>query len=111
MASHNIDPLRALLHPTTRHETAQAVFAANCTALAYTSVDVVGELPHDPLPPPLTPPGCAFLFLGEETTRPAHKAAAGAGHPTTVFLDSKLRPTAPLHALERFLAGARFALR
>ena len=40
-ASH-IDPLRALLHPTTRHETAQAVFAANCTALAYTSVDVVG---------------------------------------------------------------------
>ena len=40
MASH--DPLRALLHPTTRHETAQAVFAANCTALAYTSVDVVG---------------------------------------------------------------------
>ena len=42
MASHNIDPLRALLHPTTRHETAQAVFAANCTALAYTSVDVVG---------------------------------------------------------------------
>lgn len=236
MASHT-DPLRALLHPTTRHETAQVVLAANCTALAYTSVDVVGasvafrtagehnprrrSLHHCPhflqascrttlnrrrsrLPAvpscssarrlrgrrtkQLPAPGGRISCTGGRRPRRACRAAPSrasrsccrtsssrasrAGgvrthtqskkpavtaelhrrhshrsqsrqcgthtrrrhthaqshgrrrsrvpqshplspsrHPTTVFLDSKLRPTAPLHALERFLAGARFALR